>query len=154
MNYNTLLCTCVAEMLHTNYPTNTAYAREQLARALALTKAVDLQVHWMNERGWGLHLYNALDYGRAPWQGQCLALERATHSLPGRVWRDDTRKFAEFYINHDFWGREAAKTVGSDKLLYRTCAEEVYLQNNPTFPIVGHHEPALPQNILLRGMLF
>ena len=154
MNYNTLLCTCVAEMLHTNYPTNTAYAREQLARALALTKAVDLQVHWMNERGWGLHLYNALDYGRAPWQGQCLALERATHSLPGRVWRDDTRKFAEFYTSHGFWEREAAKTVGSDKLLYRTCAESIYLQNNPVFPTAGYDESALPQNILLRGMLF
>ena len=154
MNYNTLLCTCVAEMLHTNYPSHTAYAREQLARALALVRAVDLQVHWMNERGWGSHLYNSLDLGRAPWQGQCLALERATHTLPGRVWRDDTRKFSEFYTSHGFWEREAAKTVGSDKLLYRTCAEEVYLQNNPTFPIVGHHEPALPQNILLRGMLF
>ena len=154
MIYNTLLCTSVAEMLHTNYPTNTVYAREQLARALALTKAVDMQVHWMNSQGWGLHLYNALDSGRAPWQGQCLALERATHSLPGRVWQNDTKKFAEFYVQHEFWNREAAKTVGSDKLLYRTCAEEVYLQNNPIFPIAGYDEPALPQNILLRGMLF
>ena len=144
----------MTDSLHKSYPTVTLHDREVLARSLALTAAVDRQVDWMVQVGWGEHLYYAIPAGNAPWQGQCLALDRAAHSHPTRVWMDDTKQFAAFYLSQGFWENEAAKMVGSDKLLYRSVAEEMYLRDRLEFPANASNLcPDEVANILLRGML-
>lgn len=123
------------------------------ARAIALVNAVDVTVDHLNQYGWGSHLYHALPEGAAPWQGVCIYLSNAAFEkpVPGRAWRQDTRAFASFYVDNGFFKHEAALTVGSDQLLYRSLAEEYWLQS---LPDIGS-DWASPEvcNILLVGVL-
>ena len=123
------------------------------ARALALTKAVDLTMQHLNQFGWGSHLYNAMPSGSAPWQGVCFYLSKAALDapIPGRAWRQDTKAFADFYTNNGFFKNEGALTVGSDHLLYRSLSEEVLLQSLPS--VGSNWASADANNLLLVGLL-
>ena len=138
------------------YPERTSFDKELKGRALALCCAVDRQVSWMLNQGWGLHLLNAVAPGATPSKGQCLALRKATETMPGRVWNDDVRAFTNFYIDNGFFDREAEKMVGSDQLLFRTLAEEQYAMSTPASPSAstqGGHYSVANVNWLLHGLL-
>ena len=135
--------------------TKLAMARDstEKARAYALVNAVDITMQHLNKFGWGSHLYHALPEGAAPWKGVCIYLSNATleKPIPGRAWRQDTKAFADFYTNNDFFNIEGALTVGSDQLLYRSLAEEVWLQAHPS--VGSNWASTEAANLLLVGML-
>ena len=132
---------------------NLARDSNEKARAFALTKAVDLTITHLNKFGWGSHLYNAMPSGAAPWQGQCLTLSKAALDAPelGRAWRQDTRAFAAFYNDYGFFRNEGSLTVGSDQLIYRSLAEEHWLQANPS--VGSNWASTNASNLLLVGLL-
>ena len=153
---NTKIGSYVYDEIVRVYPERTAFDRELKGRALALCCAVDRQTSWMLDIGWGLHLLNSLPAGAVPSQGQCLALRKATETLPGRVWNDDVRAFGKFYIDNGFFDREAEKMVGFDQLLFRTVAEEQYAMTTPATPsasTLGGNYSVANTNWLLHGLL-
>lgn len=155
-NLNTKIASYVYDEIVKVYPERTPYDREVKGRALALCCAVDRQVGWMLSRGWGLHLLNSVAPGANPSKGQCLALGKATDTLPFRVWNDDVRSFTKFYIDNGFFDREAEKMVGSNQLLFRTLAEEQYAMSTPASPSAstqGGHYSVANVNWLLHGLL-
>ena len=141
------LCSIVEHKL------NLARDSNEKARALALTKAVDMTLQHLNKFGWGSHIYNALPSGAAPWQGVCLYLSKAAldNPIPGRAWRQDTRAFAAFYDDNGFFKNEGALTVGSDQLMYRSLAEEHLLQSLPS--VGSNWASTEANNLLLVGLL-
>ena len=151
MIINTKLCSIAQHKLDKMLVTPANKAAH--ARACALVRAVDITVTALSKFGWDMHIYNAMPPNTVPWRSVCVYLNDAAVNkpVPGRAWRIDTKEFAKFYETHGFFKIEAASTVGSDQLLYRTLAEEVFLRSRPE--IGSNWASADAGNILLIGML-